>query len=181
MPFAIPKGRSSISRLSFGVFNSIVTGYADTSWWVALSYHGDRHHPLARLTFDFFPNLEVMWTPWQRVEVFNILTQMERGGLLDGGGARRGQRRLEQEVRLGYWPHHEFSWTNAIRKAVTLGNRFGPCMPIRSMDLFHVAIASVLKADRFLTFDDEQRAPAKACSLKVLDLAKSARAKSSSA
>ncbi len=98
---------------------------------------------------------------------------------MEHGEARRSCRNLEKEVRLGYWPHREFSWTNAIRKAVTLANKLGPRMSIRSMDLFHVAVASVLKAEVFLTFDEEQRALAKASGLKVIDLTKPIRSKSS--
>lgn len=26
-------------------------------------------------------------------------------------------RALEQEIRLGYWPHVEFSWTDTVRAA----------------------------------------------------------------
>jgi predicted nucleic acid-binding protein len=147
-----------------------VTGYADTSWWIARNSSVERHHRAAIRVFDDFHDLRVMWTPWQRVEIFNTLVQQERGGFLAPGEARRGCRLLEMEVRLGYWPHREFSWTNAIRKAVTLANKFGPRMAIRSMDLFHVAIALVLKAETFLTFDDEQRMLAKAGGLKVIAL-----------
>ena len=31
------------------------------------------------------------------------------------GESRQIIRLLEQEVRLGYWPHLEFDWTNAAR------------------------------------------------------------------
>jgi len=58
-----------------------------------------------------------MWTPWQRVEVFNCFLQAERHGLVDAGEGGQMVRLLDQEVRLGYWPHWELSWTEAIRRA----------------------------------------------------------------
>jgi hypothetical protein len=51
-------------------------------------------------------------------------------------------RLLEQEVRLGYWPHTEFDWRDTIRTASELSAEYGLSVPIRGMDLFHVAIAS---------------------------------------
>jgi len=91
--------------------------YADTSWWLALRNSSDALHDRATEVFDFEPLLEVIWTDWQRVEVFNSIRQSEKHGLLRSGSANAQIHLIEREVRLGYWPHVEFNWTEASRAA----------------------------------------------------------------
>lgn len=109
----------------------------------------------------------MLWTPWQRVEVFNSLHQLERKRGLPPRDAKRLIRRLEMEVRLGYWPHREFSWTDAVRRACQLAQQHGPTLPIRGMDLFHVAVALTVRAPVFLSFDADQNALAQVAGLDV--------------
>src|SRR6266566_611065 len=118
--------------------------YADTSWWLAYKCRRDIHHPAALTLFDREPEAQVLWTPWQRVEVFNSFYQAERARLIAQGEGRQIIRLLEQEVRLGYWPHVEFAWTNAARTACELAAAHSLTMPVRAMDLFHIAIAIVV-------------------------------------
>ena len=142
--------------------------YADTSWWLGYKCRRDTQHAAALSLFDRQPDAEVLWTPWQRVELFNGFCQAERAGLLAKGESRQIIRLLEQEVRLGYWPHVEFDWTAAVRTAGELRAEHSLKMVVRAMDLFHVAIAIEVAADALLSFDDEQIALAKAAGLPVL-------------
>ncbi|MCL4178980.1 MAG: PIN domain-containing protein [Verrucomicrobia bacterium] len=144
--------------------------YADTSWWLACKCRGDMHHRKAIRLFDQQPEAQVLWTPWQRIEVFNTFRQAERAGLVDPGASRQMIRSLEQEIRLGYWPHVEFDWTDAVRTACELGAEHGLKMIIRGMDLFHIAIAIEVAADALLTFDEEQCLLAEAAGLNRIDL-----------
>lgn len=144
--------------------------YADTSWWLAYKCRGDTHHATAITLFDREPYAQVLWTPWQRVEVFNTFRQAERAGVIDPGESRQSIRLLEQEVRLGYWPHVEFEWTDAVRTACELAAEHSLKMLVRGMDLFHVAIAIECAADAFLSFDEEQIALAKAAGLTIVGL-----------
>src|SRR5262245_14361487 len=111
--------------------------YADTSWWLAYKSRRDLHHTAAITLFDREPDAQVLWTPWQRVEVFNTFRQAERAGLIETGESRQLIRLLEQEVRLGYWPHAEFDWTEAVRTAGELSAGHSLRMVARGMDLFH--------------------------------------------
>jgi predicted nucleic acid-binding protein len=147
--------------------------YADTSWWLSYKCRGDVQHPAAITLFDRDPEAEILWTPWHRVEVFNSLCQAERAGLLAKGESRRTIRLLEQEIRIGYWPHVEFDWTDAVRTAGELRAEHSLKMIVRSMDLFHVAIAIEVGADAFLSFDDDQNALAGAAGLTLIRLVKS--------
>jgi predicted nucleic acid-binding protein len=116
------------------------------------------------------PEAEVLWTPWQRVEVFNGVCQAERAGLLGKGESRQIIRLLEQEVRVGYWAHVEFDWTDAVRTAGELRAEHSLQMVVRAMDLFHIAIAIEVGADALLSFDADQIALARAAGLKVVNL-----------
>jgi len=145
--------------------------YADTSWWLGYKCRRDTHHEAALTLFERDPDAEVLWTPWQRVEVFNSFLQAERDGLVSEGESSQLIRTLEQEIRLGYWPHVEFDWTETVRTAFRLANEHSLKMLVRSMDLFHVAIAIELNADAFLSFDRDQIELAEAAGLKVVRLA----------
>ena len=65
------------------------------------------------------------------------------------------------------WPHIEFDWTDAVRTACELSAEHGLRLPVRGMDLFHIAVAIETAAERFLTFDREQAVLAKAAGLHV--------------
>ena len=144
--------------------------YADTSWWLAYKCRRDTHHVSAITLFDREPEAQVLWTPWQRVEVFNTFRQAERAGLIAEGESRQLIRLLEQEVRLGYWPHIEFDWTGAVRTASELAEEHSLKMVVRGMDLFHVSIAIEVAADAFLSFDDEQNVLAEAAGLPLVSM-----------
>jgi len=145
--------------------------YADTSWWLGYKCRGDTQHRAALSLFDREPEAEVLWTPWQRVEVFNGFCQAERAGLLRKGESRQLIRLLEQEIRIGYWPHVEFGWTEAVRTAGELRAEHSLKVVVRAMDLFHVAIAIEIGADALLSFDSDQIALAEAAGLTVFRLA----------
>ena len=147
-----------------------MTIYADTSWWIAYKITTDAGHSAAIRLFDTWPSAKVVWTPWQRVEVFNSFRQLERAEFIAPRKPRQLIRILEQEVQLGYWPHVEFSWINAVRTACELSAEFGLSVPCRGMDLFHVAIATEVGADALLTFDAEQKSFAEAAGIRVLSL-----------
>lgn len=149
--------------------------YADTSWWLGYKCRRDRQHAAALSLFDKVPEAEVLWTPWQRVEVFNAFSQAERARLLGKGDSRRIIRLLEQEVRMGYWPHVEFDWTDAVRTAGELRAEHSLKLLIRGMDLFHVAIAIEVGADALLSFDGAQVALAEAAGVEILRLSSSSK------
>jgi predicted nucleic acid-binding protein len=145
-----------------------MTVYADTSWSIACKITDDANHRMATHIFDLVPEVQIMWTPWQRVEVFNALRQLERASVINQGKSRELIRLLEQEVRLGYWPHAEFDWHDAVRTACELSAEHGLIVPIRGMDLFHVAITIAVGADALLTFDKEQETLAEKAGVRIL-------------
>ena len=91
--------------------------------------------------------------------------------MLRKGESRQIIRLLEQEVRIGYWPHVEFDWTDAVRTAGELRAEHSLRMVVRAMDLFHIAIAIEIGADALLSFDTKQIALAQSAGLTVINLA----------
>ena len=144
--------------------------YADTSWWLGYKCRADVQHGAAISLFDRHPDAEVLWTPWQRLEVFNGFCQAERAGLLRKGESRQVIRLLEQEIRMGYWAHVEFDWTDAVRTAGELRAEHSLRFLVRAMDLFHVAIAIEVGADGILSFDADQIVLAEAAGLTAIKL-----------
>jgi predicted nucleic acid-binding protein len=134
---------------------------------VAYKNASDSQHKSAVRLFDSNSDINILWTPWQRVEVFNSFRQLDRAGSLPRHPAVSFIRALENEVRLGYWPHVEFEWTDAVRTANELSAVHSRDHTIRAMDLFHVAIACEVGAEQFLTFDEDQASLAEAAGLVV--------------
>ena len=149
--------------------------YADTSWWLGYKCRGDTQHNAALSLFERDPDAEVLWTPWQRVEVFNSFCQAERAGLLRKGESRQMIRLLEQEVRIGYWPHVEFDCTDAVRTAGEIRAEHSLKKQVRAMDLFHIAIAIEIGAEALLSFDSDQIELAEASGLGAFRLTQRSR------
>ncbi|HYR59202.1 MAG TPA: hypothetical protein VEO95_11250 [Chthoniobacteraceae bacterium] len=98
------------------------------------------------------------------------MRQAERAGTVARGESRQIIRLLEQEIRIGYWPHVEFDWTDAVRTACELSAEHSLKVTMRAMDLFHVAIAIEVATEALVSFDNEQCALAKAAGVPVLRL-----------
>lgn len=144
-----------------------MTYYADTSWWLSLLYASDRNHWRASGLFERDPAAVVLWTPWQWVEVFNSLRRMAREGTIERSDAHSMIRRTEANVRAGLWKSASFDLEKAVARADALSKRLSQTLPIRGMDLFHVAVAMTVRAEAFLSFDAEQLRFARAAGLKL--------------
>ncbi|HAB17161.1 MAG TPA: type II toxin-antitoxin system VapC family toxin [Verrucomicrobiota bacterium] len=148
-----------------------MTIYADTSFLVASRYPHDNFHEAA---LDFYEGHEEaiwLWSPWHRLEVTHALRQYtqhpETKPALSAGDARQLIRRLENDVRLGYFLHLEPDWRDVYRTAYELSVSHGFELTFRSGDLLHVAYAVESAADLLVTFDGRQAALAQAAGLVV--------------
>ncbi|HEU0008292.1 MAG TPA: type II toxin-antitoxin system VapC family toxin [Verrucomicrobiae bacterium] len=144
--------------------------YPDTTFYVALRFFNDTHHEAAT---DYFAQLAedvFLWSPWHRVEVPNALRQFTRTepAALREADARRIIHRLELDVRQGYFLHIEKDWRDVLRAACDISARHAFTFPCRAADLLHVAYAKELRADLFISFDDDQVKLAKAAGMKTL-------------
>jgi predicted nucleic acid-binding protein len=135
-----------------------MTIYPDTSFFVALRFAEDVHHEAATNYLTRHDQETFLWSSWHRLEVGNTFRQLCTGAnpLLLEGDARRIIRRIEGDVRLGYFLHMEADWRDVLRTAneISIGHAFG--RRCRVADLCHVAYAHELAAELFVSFDQDQ-------------------------
>jgi predicted nucleic acid-binding protein len=134
--------------------------YADTSFLLAMRVPSDNFHEAALAFYE--ANQENVWlgSPWHRVEIFNSLRQLARHPeakrRITVTEARSLIRRIETDVRLGYFTHLEADWRDVLRTANELSIAHGFDLPCRAPDLLHVAYANELASEQFVSFDEEQ-------------------------
>jgi predicted nucleic acid-binding protein len=129
--------------------------YADTSFLVSL-YVDDDHTEIAnawvKRRVDSLP-----FTPLHRHEFRNAIRAAVWRQQIDR--AERGQvfRQMEGDLKAGFLEHQPVGWKDAFREAERIGEMQAEQTGVRAADLLHIAIASVLDAEKFLTFDMTQR------------------------
>jgi predicted nucleic acid-binding protein len=146
--------------------------YADSSFLVALKVRRDTFHQEAMDFYEVRQEEIWLWSPWQRVEVFNTIRQLTRHPnpkrSLRPSEARPLIRSIETDVRLGYLTHIEADWRDVLRTAneISIAHAFeSSCL---APDLLHVAYAVELAAECMVSFDDQQLKLAAAAGLKPL-------------
>jgi predicted nucleic acid-binding protein len=144
--------------------------YADSSFLVALKVGRDTFHSPANIFYEAHQDDIWLWSPWQRVEVFNTIRQLTRHPdpkrRLQRGEARALIHSLETDVRMGYFTHFEADWRDVLRTAneTSIAHCFD--LPCLAPDLLHVAYAKELAAEWMLSFDEDQLKLAAAAGLK---------------
>jgi predicted nucleic acid-binding protein len=148
-----------------------VTIYPDTSFFVALRFANDVHHSAATNYLAGMGDEVVLWSPWHRLEVSNTFRQLCLGKapFLTESEARRIIRRLETDVRLGYFLHMEADWRDVLRTGNEISASHAFARSCRAADLCHVAYAHELAADLFVTFDTDQATLAEVTGLAALE------------
>ncbi len=68
---------------------------------------------------------------------------------------------VEADLASGFLVPTTVSAADLHTKARELSDRYSPTVGTRSLDLLHVAAATLLKADTFFSFDERQRQAAK--------------------
>lgn len=72
---------------------------------------------------------------------------------------------LDQDLAAGVYESCGASFTQIARRSEALSAKHSPTLGIRAIDLMHVAVAQISRADSFFTFDERQLRLAKAASL----------------
>ena len=146
--------------------------YADSTFVVACKVQLDTFHKPALDFYEARQSETWLWSPWQRVEVFNTIRQLTRHPdakrRLLVPEAKEMIRLLETDVRVGYFTHREADWRDVLRTANEISIAHGFALPCRSADLLHVAYAKELSAETFVSVDDDQLALADAAGLDTI-------------
>jgi len=103
-------------------------------------------------------------TPLNRTELAHALQQYVFRKQLSAFEAQRAWSEFQQDCARGIWIPiglPERIWETSI----TLAQKHGPTLGVRTLDSLHVACALELRAQRFWTFDDRQARLAEAVGL----------------
>jgi predicted nucleic acid-binding protein len=80
--------------------------------------------------------------------------------------------RFEEHEISGIYYRPQLDWSAIFSNAIDLSKKHSADIGSRSLDIFHVASALSIKADRFLTLDDRQTRLAALAGLKIISISK---------
>ncbi len=139
--------------------------YADTSFLARIyAPHADSAQALVLMQRLRVP---VPFTPLHRHEFRTAIRLRVFRGEITAEQRKEAFRELESDLRDQILVHTAVPWTDAFQEAENLSAIYTESLGVRSSDLLHVALARVLNATEFLTFDLRQAALANVAGLKV--------------
>lgn len=127
-------------------------------------YMTDAHSSEARRRILAVPSFVL--TPLHLAEWAHALAQQAFWGNLTRETARRLNTDFISDQAAGMW-HQIGLPENAFERCISLAQKHGPKLGIRTLDSLHVASALEFKAERFWTFDERQARLARAEGLKT--------------
>lgn len=134
---------------------------ADSSFLVS-NYIQDVHSPEAIRRMSTLPSVWI--TPLNKTELAHALQQYVFRKQLSAFEAQRAWSEFQQDCASGIWIPiglPEKIWETSI----SLAQKHGPTLGVRTLDSVHVACALELNARKFWTFDDRQGRLAEAVGL----------------
>jgi predicted nucleic acid-binding protein len=138
-----------------------LTIYADSSFLVS-SYIQDSHVTEFLRRISSHPS--IWFTPFHEAEVAHAIYLHVFYKKLSLDAAARAWNEFQQDCAEGVWipvSLPEGAWVTSI----SLAQKYGPSLGVRTLDSLHVACALELKAQRFWTFDERQTRLAEAVGL----------------
>ncbi len=139
--------------------------YADTSFLARIyTPHADSTKAVAWMqrAREALP-----FTPLHRHELRNAVRLRVFRREISAEQRKAAFREVDADLADAILAHTTIPWTETFREAERLAAAHTETLGVRSFDLLHVALAIVLGAAEFLTFDARQAALAKAAGLKV--------------
>lgn len=138
--------------------------YADTSFLVSL-YIQDANS--GKAAADAAKLLPICLTPLLEHELRNAVRLCVFRRQITTTQREKALHDLESDKAAGVLHTVPLDWPKALKHAEALGRRHTEVLGARGMDILHVASALVLKADRFVTFDERQRELARLAGLEI--------------
>jgi predicted nucleic acid-binding protein len=142
-----------------------MVAFADTSFLFAV-YGNDAHTPLA-VNWLRETGQKVCISKLADFELCNALRFAEFSGRLDSGVAARFLAQYESDLAAGRLRLEICNLADSVREAKRLSGMYTAEKGHRAFDILHVATAISRRADRFLTFDANQKKLAEAEGLHV--------------
>jgi predicted nucleic acid-binding protein len=139
--------------------------FADTSFLVSL-YSAEKETTTAQ-GYMLRAAQSLTYTPFHRLELRTALRRRVFRKTISTEEMRGAFQIIEGDLQEGILEHRTFNWIEALRQAEELAEAHLTQVGTRSGDLLLVAIACVLGAGEFVTFDQRQALLAKRAGLKV--------------
>ena len=108
----------------------------------------------------------VILTPLQELEIANAIRLKHARGEITGAAMDAALVNFQDDILAGIYHRPFCDYPAIFRKAAELSRAHAVATNCRSLDLLHVAAASVLGCRAFVTFDKRQAAAAKKAGLK---------------
>jgi predicted nucleic acid-binding protein len=137
--------------------------YADTSFLARI--YLTQSDSLRALEFMRDLAEPLPFTPLHRHELRNALRLAVFRGEIDAERRRAAFEDIDSDIEDNILTHVPTEWTKAFREAEQLGKDHTETLGVRATDLLHVAVARILNAKQFLTFDNRQASLARAAGL----------------
>ena len=142
-----------------------MTIYPDTSFFFSL-YATDSNSPRADAWRHANP-LALPFTAFHRVELRNALSLAAFQKRLTPQEIQAVWQEVENDLAAGSLVSRVGLWHRILREAESLAENHTPSVGCRSLDIIHVAAASVLGISEFCTFDTRQSDLARRVGLSV--------------
>lgn len=143
--------------------------YADTSFLASLYLPDDKWHGDAAAIAQTWPEPpHLPLTPFGMLELRNVLARLQYKGRMHMGDARAFEQLVKEDLQTGILelcPLRAYEW---METAMALVDKVTPLTGTRTLDVMHIAIAKLIGARTFLSFDANQRKAAKAAGLALL-------------
>ena len=141
--------------------------YADSSFIVSL-YLPEPERTDCAVRYMERHREALPFTPQHRLEVRNAVRLLVWAKRITAVDRSRVFREIETDLDAqDFLIHTALNYADAYRRAEALSAAHNERIGCRSADLFHIAAALELGLDEFVTFDEEQKACARAAGLKV--------------
>lgn len=107
-------------------------------------------------------------TPWRELEVRNAVRLKAFRKEITAAEMNQSIVAFEQDIASGRWQRPAYAVGAVEKKATELSNNYSASLGCRTLDIIHVAVAIVIEASEFVTFDARQAEMAKQAGLKVI-------------
>jgi predicted nucleic acid-binding protein len=145
-----------------------MTAYVDSGVLIKL-YVSESNSPAAAHAVAAFPSIGL--NPLQELEIRNTFRALEGRSVITPTQRAASEHTLEQDIILGRLRRIVPQWSGVFASAARLSQDFTAATLARSLDILHVALARVLKADVFITADTRQASVAERAGLQTRTLA----------
>lgn len=141
------------------------TVIADTSFLFSL--YGNDGHTLTAREWVGRSRLPITVSAFNRYEFQNAIRFAAFRRAISGAEAIVTLDAFEADLKSGHLQSHSVDLASVLTEASYLSANYTTKEGHRSFDILHVAVARILKASNFLTFDDNQRKLARSVRLDV--------------